>query len=124
KLAAEQRAKDAEAAKANQQDTTPAAEVSEPAPTPAPAPIAPVAADRPGARIKLGDINARLAPLNITADGLASLGFQPVGKEGAAKLYAEADMPRICAALIQVIERAKFTSARKAACPMPAVFKL
>src|SRR5690606_40152330 len=53
KLAAEQRAKDAEAAKANQQDTTPAAEVSEPAPTPAPAPIAPVAADRPGARIKL-----------------------------------------------------------------------
>lgn len=61
------------------------------------------------------EINARIAPLSITADGLASLGFQPVGKEGAARLYAEADMGRICAALIQVIERAQFTSSRRAA---------
>jgi putative phage-type endonuclease len=67
------------------------------------------------ARIKLGDINARIAPLSITAEGLASLGFQPVGKEGAAKLYAEADMGRICVALAQVIERAKFTSTQRAA---------
>lgn len=111
KLAAEQRARDAAAAKAEE---TPAP-VSEPEPVkPAPvaaAPAAPVST----ARVKLGDINARIAPLSITADGLASLGFQPVGKEGAAKLYAEADMPRICAALAEVIERAQFTSSRKAA---------
>lgn len=111
KLAAEQRAKDAEAEKAKQQDTTPVAEVSEPAPTPAP--IAPVAADRPGARIKLGDINARIAPLSITAEGLASLGFQPVGQERAAKLYAEADFPRMCASLTELLRAASLS--RKAA---------
>src|SRR5690606_11150809 len=72
-------------------------------------------APKAGARIKLGDINARIAPLSITADGLASLGFQPVGTERAAKLYAEADMPAICAALTKVLERAQFASSRKAA---------
>src|SRR5690606_13600191 len=111
KLAAEQRARDAAAAKAEE---TPAPvsepEAAKPAPVAA-APAAPVST----ARIKLGDINARIAPLSITAEGLASLGFQPVGQERAAKLYAEADMPRICAALAEVIERAKFTSTRKAA---------
>ena len=113
RLEAEQRARDAEAAKAAAAETpAPVAEPAKPAPVAAaPAPAAPVST----ARVKLGDINARLAPLSITADGLASLGFQPVGKEGAAKLYAEADMPRICAALIQVIERAEFTGSRRAA---------
>lgn len=108
RIEAEQRAREAEAAA-----PAPVAEPEPAKPAPvaaAPAPAAPVST----ARIKLGDINARIAPLSITADGLASLGFQPVGKEGAAKLYAEADMPRICAALIQVIERAQFIS-RKAA---------
>ncbi|MDC7805564.1 YqaJ viral recombinase family protein [Luteimonas sp BLCC-B24] len=51
------------------------------------------------ARIKLGDINARIAPLSIDAAGLASLGFQPVGVERAAKLYREADFPLICTTL-------------------------
>lgn len=69
----------------------------------------PVVADEPakvidnGATLKLGDINARIAPLAITADGLASIGFEPVGKEGAAKLYRASDFPRICAALIDVL---------------------
>ncbi len=113
RLEAEQRAREADAAKSAAAETPATApEPAKPAPVAAaPAPAAPVST----ARIKLGDINARLAPLSITADGLASLGFQPVGKEGAAKLYAEADMPRICAALIQVIERAEFTSSRRAA---------
>lgn len=53
-----------------------------------------------GARIKLGDINARIAPLSISAEGLAAMGFQPVGTERAAKLYSESDFPRICTALI------------------------
>jgi putative phage-type endonuclease len=47
-------------------------------------------------RIKLGDINARIAPLTITADGLAQLGFQPVGTERSAKLYNLADLPIMC----------------------------
>lgn len=41
----------------------------------------------PSAVIKLGDINAAIAPLSITADGLASLGFQPVGEHRAAIVY-------------------------------------
>lgn len=104
RLAAEQRAKELVAAEAKQHDTTPAAEVPEPAP--APAPIAPVAPDRPVARIKLGDINARIAPLSITADGLAQLGFSPVGTERSAKLYAEADFVSMCRAMYRVIQSA------------------
>ena len=60
-----------------------------------------VVAVQSDARIKLGDINARIAPLAITADGLAQLGFQSVGNERAAKLYAESEFPRICDALIE-----------------------
>ena len=42
------------------------------------------------ATIKLGDINARIAPLSISADGIAQLGFRPVSTTGAAKLYPAA----------------------------------
>lgn len=90
-------------------------------PTPAPAPTAPALAAvstpaaAPATRIKLGDINAAIAPLTITADGLASLGFRPVGTERAAKLYAGEDFPRICAALVQVIQQAPARAAQKAA---------
>lgn len=56
-----------------------------------------------GARIKLGDINARIAPITITADGLASLGFRPLAKEKGAVLYALADFGLICAALQDVL---------------------
>lgn len=76
----------------------------------------PTAAAPSTARIKLGDINARLAPLTITADGLASLGFHPVGKDGAAKLYGETDFMRICQALTDLIRQAAVASTgRKAA---------
>lgn len=60
-----------------------------------------------GARVKLGDINAWIAPLSISADGLASLGFKPVGHDRAAKLYAASEVPRICEALVEVIMNAK-----------------
>lgn len=53
------------------------------------------------ARIKLGEINTRLSPISIDAAGLAELGFQPAGKEGAATMFLESDYPRICEALIQ-----------------------
>lgn len=60
----------------------------------------------PSVRLKLGDINAALAPLSISADGLTQLGFKPVASRGAAKLYAGADFPAICAKLQQVIAAA------------------
>ena len=62
----------------------------------APVQRAPVASD---ATIKLGDINARLAPIQITAAGLTELGFHPVGKEKSAVLYRESDFARICQAI-------------------------
>lgn len=51
------------------------------------------------ARIKLGDINAVIAPLSITAEGLASIGYPAVATDRAAKLYAASDLPEICALL-------------------------
>jgi hypothetical protein len=60
-----------------------------------------------GAMIKLGEINARLAPIAITADGLKSLGFEHVAVDRAAKLYKESDFPKICDALIKTITLAK-----------------
>jgi predicted phage-related endonuclease len=56
-------------------------------------------------RIKLGDINASIAPLSITAAGLATLGFTPVGSSGAAKLYAESDLPAMYRAMVDAIDK-------------------
>ena len=60
----------------------------------------------PESRIKLGDINAAIAPLSITADGLAQLGFPHVGTDRAAKLYAESSFEAILSALAKTIARA------------------
>lgn len=57
--------------------------------------------------IKLGQINSAIDPLSITADGLAQLGFHSIGNDRAAKLYAAADFPAICAALSRVIAGAQ-----------------
>lgn len=120
KLEAEQRARDQEAAKVSEEKPAqPAAAPIEAAPSPAgigrtaPAGVAERAA--PGARMKLGEINARLEPLSITADGLATLGFQPVGKEGAAKLYAAEDFDRMCRVLGRWVADAATRSIGKAA---------
>ncbi|MBB3856794.1 putative phage-type endonuclease [Xanthomonas arboricola] len=56
--------------------------------------------------IKLGDINAKIAPLTITADGLAQLGFMPVTIERASKLYDAAQLPAMFSAMQQVFARA------------------
>jgi predicted phage-related endonuclease len=53
-----------------------------------------------GAKITLGQINQRLSPIALSAAGIAQLGIQPAGKERAAVLYHESDVPRICAALV------------------------
>ncbi len=86
--------------------------VPTPAPTPAPQPqftavakpitlnpVPPAAND--DARMKLGDIVARIAPMSITADGLAELGFEPVSTQGNAKLFREADFPRMVKAMTE-----------------------
>jgi predicted phage-related endonuclease len=60
-----------------------------------------------GVRIKLGDINALIAPLNISVDGLTHLGFPPVAIDKSARLYRASDFTKICEALINVINQAK-----------------
>ena len=57
--------------------------------------------------LRLGAINARLAPVQVTADGLRSLCIEPAGKDRAAVLYRERDFSRICDALIAQVARAK-----------------
>ena len=93
----------------------PTAPVATVAVAPAPAKVVSIAT-RPaaddGKRLKLGDINARLAPISLTADGLAGLGFRHVAVDKAAKLYREADFPLICARLIEHISTACRSTAR------------
>jgi predicted phage-related endonuclease len=75
-----------------------------PAPAPA-AEVMPIAAARQAAAptaapsLRLGQINERLAPIMLTADGLARLGFAPVATDKSAKLYHDHDFPAMCAAL-------------------------
>ena len=51
--------------------------------------------------LRLGQINERLAPISVTAEGLARLGFAPAATDKSAKLYHDHDFPAICAALIR-----------------------
>jgi predicted phage-related endonuclease len=67
-----------------------------------------------GEMIKLGQINHRIAPLSITADGLAQLGFPHAATDKSAKLYLESTLPKICDALITVIGKAKYGQAVEA----------
>jgi hypothetical protein len=53
--------------------------------------------------LRLGQINERLAPITLTADGLAHLGFAHAMTDKSAKLYRESDFHRICAALMRHI---------------------
>lgn len=64
------------------------------------------ATGREVAKIKLGDINARIAPLSISADGLALLGFKPINATGAAKLYDQAQFAAMCRAMIDGLQDA------------------
>lgn len=56
-----------------------------------------------GPMLKLGEINARIAPISITADGLAQLGFTPAATDKASRLYRAADLPLILDAMVQHI---------------------
>lgn len=70
--------------------------------------------------LRLGQINERLAPIAMTADGLASLGFPHAATDKAAKLYHEHDFPRICAALIQHIQAAAKATRHQGDTDLPA----
>jgi len=50
--------------------------------------------------LSLGQIKERMAPLQITADGMATLGFIGLKDRGSV-LFHERDFPRICAAVAQ-----------------------
>ncbi|WP_414492027.1 lambda-exonuclease family protein [Stenotrophomonas maltophilia] len=111
--AAEQAAQAAQAAQpaAAEQQTGPVAAAAAAAPVrTAPTVVtstpAPAAAPREVVKIKLGDINARIAPLSISADGLALLGFKPINATGAAKLYDQAQFPDMCRAMIHGLQDA------------------
>lgn len=70
---------------------------------------------RPAPRIKLGDINAAIAPLSITADGLARLGFHPAATDKSAKLYEAATFEQIRGALLKVLTSARAEASTAAA---------
>jgi hypothetical protein len=79
-----------------------AAVKAEPAPWVAPARATPTGAPT----LRLGQINERLAPIALTAEGLASLGFPHAATDKNAKLYHEESFSDICAALIRHIQGA------------------
>ena len=64
----------------------------------------PIGRDETPPTLRLGQINERLAPIGLSADGLVSLGFTHAGVNKAAKLYHERDFPRICDALARHIQ--------------------
>lgn len=54
-----------------------------------------------GPMLKLGEINARLAPISITVDGLAQLGFTPAATDKASRLYRADNLPQILVAMVR-----------------------
>ncbi len=57
-----------------------------------------------GKTLTLGAINGLLAPIAISAAGLAELGFEPCATVKAAKHYPAASVPAICQALIRRLQ--------------------
>lgn len=51
------------------------------------------------ATLKLGDVNARLAPIQLSAEGLRELGIEPAGRDKRAVLYRESQFAAICEAI-------------------------
>lgn len=112
KLQREQEARD-RAAEAARAAATPApTQPPTQAPTAAPAATSPVANVVPMQRsapatqptLTLGQIGKRLG-FALTADFLASLGFEPAGRERSAVLFHEASWPAICQALIAHVSK-------------------
>ena len=59
------------------------------------------------ATLKLGDINARLKHISVTAEGLRSLGFEPAARDKRAVLYTERQFWAICDSIAQCVQEAQ-----------------
>jgi predicted phage-related endonuclease len=79
-------------------------------PMPTRAPAAPVGPPT----LTLGRIKERIAPLTITAEGLRELGFEAAGRDRAAVLYHDADLPYILTAAIAHLTKARDQLAKAA----------
>lgn len=62
------------------------------------------ASSAPQKLINLGAINALLSPITLSSEGLAQLGFQPAKVDRASKLYDEAQLPAIYAAIVRKVQ--------------------
>jgi putative phage-type endonuclease len=82
------------------------APIAQPAAAPTVIPMTPRVQPSPSGvpTLRLGVLNERLAPVQVSADGLASLGFKGVKDRGAV-LFHESDFPHICAALVDHLQR-------------------
>lgn len=58
-----------------------------------------------GATLKLGEINALIAPFSTTAEGMKQCGIEPAGRERTAVLYRRADLQRLSAFGVTVFNR-------------------
>lgn len=74
-----------------------------PAPTVIPMPARSAAAPTSKPTLSLGQIKERIAPIQITADGLATLGFTGLKDRGSV-LFHEAEYPHILAALVAHVQ--------------------
>lgn len=83
--------------------------------SPAPVEVAPGRAPAGAPTLRLGVINERIAPLSITADGLAKLGFTHADTDKSAKLYFESDFQAMCQAIADHVTNAANQPRKEAA---------
>lgn len=76
-------------------------------PAPAAGNVAPMRAPVDDARMNITALNAKLAPVSIDSAGLHALGFDPVDQLKASKLYRASDFDRICAAIVDHINKVR-----------------
>ncbi len=65
--------------------------------------------------VSLAQINAAIAPLTITAEGLASIGFKPTSTSKSAKLYRASELSRMKHALIAAVSNIEAAGAEEKA---------
>ncbi|HAL72032.1 MAG TPA: hypothetical protein DCP71_09705, partial [Verrucomicrobiales bacterium] len=82
------------------------APVAAPAPAPGAARFSPAVPTDAGARLTLGQINERLAPVASTVAGLSALGFDPVEQIKSSRMYRESDFAEICTAIVRHVNAA------------------
>lgn len=83
--------------------TPSSAPAAAPAPTVIPMPVRTAVAPSAHPTLSLGQIKERIAPLQITAEGLSTLGFTGL-KERGSVLFHEADFPHVLAAIVAHVQ--------------------